>query len=165
MKSSAISFVGKVKQIYSLLDGPYLGISVSPCEFVFAFDVLSTLVSPDEYLTLTSRQANRDSSLFHITVVTPNEYAAITSTESQAFVGGQTVGFSMLGLGRAQFAEDECFFVVVESLEIQAIRQAVGLPAKDLHITIGFNSSDIHNARKDRTSLLQLERDDGPQNA
>ncbi|PXF45260.1 Glutathione S-transferase C-terminal domain-containing protein [Gracilariopsis chorda] len=48
----------------------------------------------------------------------------------------------------------EVFFVVIEWPEAQQLRGQMGLPVKDLHITLGFTEKDIHNCRKDLNTLI-----------
>lgn len=51
-------------------------------------------------------------------------------------------------------AKHEAFFVVIEWPEAQRLRSQMGLPVKDFHITLGFTEKDIHNCRKDLSTLI-----------
>ncbi|CAN8062503.1 unnamed protein product [Agarophyton chilense] len=58
------------------------------------------------------------------------------------------------------FSEQEAYYVVIKWPEAQRLRNEMGLPQKDLHITLGFTEKDIHNCRKDaRTLVCRKERD------
>jgi len=61
-----------------------------------------------------------------------------------------------LGLGFAQHINDEAYFVVIKWDSFNSFRERFGLPPRDLHATLGFKKSDIHNEgiRKDASSLV-----------
>ncbi|CDF40315.1 unnamed protein product [Chondrus crispus] len=48
----------------------------------------------------------------------------------------------------------EAYFVVVEWPAGNALRTELGLPPIDFHITLGFSVKDIHDVRKDRSTLV-----------
>jgi len=61
-----------------------------------------------------------------------------------------------LGLGFAQHANEEAYFVVIQWNSFNSFRERLGLPPRDLHVTLGFKKNDIHNEtiRKDASSLV-----------
>lgn len=48
----------------------------------------------------------------------------------------------------------EVWYGVVEWQEMQHARQELGLPAKDLHITLGFSLYDIHSKPKTASTII-----------
>jgi hypothetical protein len=51
--------------------------------------------------------------------------------------------------------KNEAYFLVVECPVYQEWRSSLGLPAKDLHITLGFTRTDIHNQYKGPSSIMR----------
>jgi hypothetical protein len=61
---------------------------------------------------------------------------------------------TLLGLGKVAQGSKTSFFVVAQSADAQLIRQHFILAAKDFHITLGFNPSDIYGVNKGRSTLI-----------
>lgn len=64
----------------------------------------------------------------------------------------------LVGLGRVVDAKDsdnDAYFAVVEWPEAWSFRNELRLPTVDFHITLGFAKTDIHNVRKDSSTLLE----------
>jgi len=51
------------------------------------------------------------------------------------------------------------FYKVIEWPACQALRHSFMLPQRDLHITVGFEHSDLHHVRKDAKTLLHNNPD------
>lgn len=49
---------------------------------------------------------------------------------------------------------DETYFLVINWPEVQQLRNELGLPHRDLHITLGFTNKDLHTVVKDSSSLI-----------
>jgi len=60
----------------------------------------------------------------------------------------------LFGIGSISKDSNETFFIVCQSDTINKIRLALGLPFKDLHITIGFNNKDLFHARKNVCNIV-----------
>lgn len=69
--------------------------------------------------------------------------------------------WNLLGLGRITKDDNEVYFCVIDWPAANAIRQVFNLPARDIHITLGYKKSDIHNVTKDASSLILRCRGNG----
>ncbi|KAI0558223.1 Methyltransferase [Gracilaria domingensis] len=49
------------------------------------------------------------------------------------------------------------YYAVIKWPEAQRLRNEMGLPQKDFHITLGFTDKDIHNCRKDVNTLVHRD--------
>jgi hypothetical protein len=138
----------------------YLGALVSRAELLPYLTTLKQLLAEDfnDYRVL---QAARDHQLFHLTILTPQEYQfadktlvekLLSSDFNQSFSSNLNV--TLFGLGKVEQDNKVSFFVVAQSADAQLIRQRFILPAKDFHITLAFNPSDIYNVTKDCSTLI-----------
>jgi tRNA nucleotidyltransferase/poly(A) polymerase len=106
---------------------------------------------------------------FHITIIEPPEVSKIAKTlkgqglssaevdaQLKTKVGALTVDGEpqMIGLGKQTSGGNETYFAVVKWPEAQLLRDQLGLPSKDLHITLGFKEKDIYGVPKDETTLV-----------
>lgn len=107
--------------------------------------------------TMTSRASG-----YHLTVIGLAEKAALQQLTPdqlqrlhdihQAIQAGHGVTVTGLGYidgaqnrsGRSADKTKKVAFIALEIPALQAFRQEVGLPAKDFHITLGFEEGDIH---------------------
>jgi hypothetical protein len=64
----------------------------------------------------------------------------------------------MLGIGSISKDSNKTFFIVCQSDTINKIRLSLGLPFKDLHITIGFNNKDLFHARKNDSNIITINK-------
>ena len=109
-------------------------------------------------------QVARDQQLFYLTILSPREYQLadtevvekLLAPDFNQFFSSQ-LNVSLLGLGKVEQDDKITFFVVVQSADAQLIRQRFILSAKDFHITLGFNPSDIYGVKKDRSTLIDVK--------
>jgi hypothetical protein len=138
----------------------YLGALVSRADLLPYLTQLQQLITEDfnHYRAL---QAARDHQLFHLTILNPSEYQLadkaiveklLASDFNQSF--SSQLNVTLLGLGKVEQDNNETFFVVAQSSDAQLIRQRFLLSAKDFHITLGFNPSDIYGVKKDHSTLI-----------
>ena len=138
----------------------YLGALVSRAELLPYLTKLKQLISEDfnQYRAL---QVARDQQLFHLTILTPKEYQfadktivekLLTSNVNQSL--SNQLNVTLFGLGKVERDDKVSFFVVAQSADAHLIRQRFILPAKDFHITLAFNPSNIDNVKKDRSTLI-----------
>lgn len=79
----------------------------------------------------------------HVTLISSYDYQS-----GHDVLIGLNAELDFLGLGTATDGESVCYFVAIDSKEAQAMLEAVGLPHKDLHLTIGFTLHDVHGVTK-----------------
>ena len=106
----------------------------------------------------------------HVTIITAAELKALGITNQAARAKlwtlvrqARTGPVSVVGLGCAVDAEDAaaCAFAVVECPPARWLRRQLGLPPHEAHITLGFDSHDVHDVRKGRNALLSPPTDAG----
>jgi hypothetical protein len=61
----------------------------------------------------------------------------------------------LLGVGSAEKSGNRAFYIVVESNLLNESRTSLNLDEKDLHITLGFKSKDVHGVRKNSVMSTQ----------
>lgn len=99
----------------------------------------------------------------HVTIVTAAEMKTLGITNQAARAKlwtlvrqARTGPLSVVGLGCAVDMADgaACAFAVVECPPARWLRRQLGLPPHEAHITLGFDSHDVHDVRKGRNALL-----------
>ena len=121
---------------------------------------LETVLGAD-FQQFRALQAARDHQTFHLTLLSPKEYQLADKTLVEKLLApdfnntfSSQLNVTLLGLGKVEQDGKKTFFVVAQSSDAQLIRQRFLLTAKDFHVTLGFDPSDIYNVKKDRTTLL-----------
>jgi len=138
----------------------YLGALVNRADLLPYLTQLKKLLAKDfnQYRAL---QAARDHQLLHLTILSPKEYQLadkaiveklLSPDFNQSF--SSQLNVTLLGLGKVEQDNKTSFFVVAQSGDAQLIRQRFLLAAKDFHITLGFNPSDIYGVKKDHSTLI-----------
>lgn len=138
----------------------YLGALVNRADLLPYLTQLKQLLAEDfnQYRAL---QAARDHQLLHLTILSPKEYQLadkaivdklLSPDFNQSF--SSQLNVTLLGLGKVEQDNKASFYVVAQSGDAQLIRQRFLLPAKDFHITLGFNPSDIYGVKKDSSTLI-----------
>lgn len=92
---------------------------------------------------------------FHATVVTPKELRNLRKqgVDVRGILSNRVVVMRTVGIGKAIDNDKEAWFIVLESDDGNKIRQELGLPKHDFHITLGFINGDVHTKSKGRDSL------------
>lgn len=115
-------------------------------------DVWGMEFDPDGALAEKKITRDRTSDL-HVTVLTPKESRKVDRDKvAEAFASD--VAFEALGIGRVYDGDNEAWFVVLSSPEVQEARARLGLPPKDLHATLGFRTKDIFTTPKTEDTLI-----------
>lgn len=131
----------------------YLGGIVEQATLALYLAQLKGLLN-EKYSSFRQNQEIRDHGQFHVTLVNPYEYQKINKNQ---FTLGKKFNVTLQGLGRVEKDSSATYFVVASSDEGQRFRQTLLLKAKDFHITLGFNPTDIYSERKDLNSLIKLQ--------
>lgn len=147
--STFASFVGPLKGgSYFGAHDPSITAALAPLRQTWSdkFDLTGALAS---------KKTDRDkTSDLHVTILTPAESrkvdrSRVTSLFSKAFT------FEAVGVGRIQDGDNEAWFIVLHSPEIQAARKELGFEPKDLHATLGFKFKDIFTVPKTEDTIIQ----------
>jgi hypothetical protein len=128
----------------------YLGGKVSRADLISYLTKMQQVLGND-HKTYRLNQARRDQNTFHLTVLTPKEYR--TADKSKLKIG-QAFPLNLFGLGHVKNEGSSSYFVVASSMEGTFLRQQLLLPAKDFHITLGFEPVDIYDMRKGKSTLI-----------
>lgn len=112
-------------------------------------------------------------SAHHLTIVNPREVSSLPvpfSMDKMACVEhcyNSLFGshFRILGIGRATKVVDSLsaenkadaatYYAVVDWPAAQRLRQQLGLPSCDMHITLGFKEKDVHSVPKNKSTLIK----------
>jgi len=112
---------------------------------------LKERVGSERFTLLRDNQAKRDHHSFHITLINPYEYPDVAAIDLTTV---PPIRFEFVGLGTASKNADQTYFVVVNAAKAQQVRERFKLPSKDLHVTLGFNQSDVFGVSKGHDSLV-----------
>lgn len=95
---------------------------------------------------------------YHMTILTPQEFRTVSNSlklEGKTLDLPEKVNFTLLGVGTANNQKSRSWFAVAESVEVNEWRAGLGLPNRDLHITLAFEKGgDVHNVDKSANSLI-----------
>lgn len=99
---------------------------------------------------------------YHMTTVIASDLrrkAKESSFNASSLVGGDEHEVKLVGIGSVseefECQPNEVFYIVCESESIDKMLVENDLPSRDLHITLGFDLRDIHNASKGSETLLK----------
>ncbi|WDE13925.1 hypothetical protein [Thalassomonas haliotis] len=136
----------------------YLGAKVSEVELAPYLAELKQELGND-FALYRQNQGQRDHFSFHMTLINPYEYQNLEISPEQL---KQSLTVQLLGLGRVSAGRKTSYYVVAQSADGQFFRQKQLLPAKDFHVTLGFDPQDVYGVSKGVETLLrarELNRD------
>ena len=134
---------------------PYLAAVVQESIASIYKNTLSSIVEDSDLLI--ANQQSRDKGKSHITVLNVMEYTALQKNKEYKDIldnalGGMDFVFSSIGSISRQ--SQQTYYALCESGYVQQLRANVGLKAKDLHMTLGFNEKDLFHTVKDRKTKI-----------
>ncbi len=105
---------------------------------------------------------------YHITIFSPDEMHELMSRKGWTAekLKDELEGVEIEGepkyvcLGKQEKDDNAVYYVVVRWSEAQEFRRRYGFDKTDLHVTLGFRTSDIHNVRKDSSTCIGKLRED-----
>lgn len=151
-KNDVQKYTGTIQELESKDFGSYLAVLVTKEVLGGFLKHLKCLLGDTLFERYTSNQIKRDEGKFHLTVIDPIEMLTLKTQDFKKLVGEQ-VTINLIGLGSAR-KKTATYFVVVESDCAQQSRNNIGLDNKDLHITLGFDTEDLYDIPKDRSTLV-----------
>lgn len=113
---------------------------------------LEKAINHTDFLSFTANQQRRDNRTHHLTVINPLEYPSV-GNDAKKFISYQ-VHVNIFGIGTIKENDNEVYFLVCESEEINKIRESLNLVKTDLHITLGFKEHDVFDRLKNKTTLI-----------
>lgn len=160
-----------IEYIKDVIGNNYLGVNIYPYLVNTYLQKMESVLG-DEYDDYVNNQKNRDNNKYHITLFSVMEcnmlierLGIVEYTQSVERILDYPIDdLKFLGLGNASRNENTAYFVVLKSEKLNNIREAYGLPNKDLHITLGFKWKDVFGVRKnivmiENSSFLKLLSD------
>lgn len=142
-------------QLFVMSNGtnPYLGINVSFSNFTKLLNKIDS--------TLISNVVKRNSlyfHTFHITLV--NSFNLNNNISSMFIVKVLTTEFDdieLKGVGSATDGTNTAYFIPIVSKKLDKIANKYGVKLENLHITIGFDGSDVFGVDKTVTNIYNVE--------
>lgn len=142
--------ITKIRQLTDNKGNKYLGGIISKAELNKYLDQLKLILGAD-YKKYRQHQIARDHNAFHVTLVTPPEFQNINKDK---LANIKTMRVNLHGLGRVSQGDKTSYFVVASSSDGKFHRDNLLLPAKDFHVTLAFNPTDVYNVKKDKSTLI-----------
>jgi len=130
----------------------YLAGLINQADIIEYLGQMKVILS-DRYEKFRQHQRARDHGLFHLTLINPFEYQALVDKQQ---VIGRKIRVQLHGLGRVSQGSNTAYFVVASSSDGQFLRQNMLLGNKDFHVTLGFDSKDVHGVDKGKLTLITL---------
>lgn len=149
----------KIGYLKDVLGNNYLGIKFMEGQLTpFLSDLYEIVDDDHKYDVLVSNQQKRDkrdAHEYHCTVLSVMEYNRVAERMGSEFQKRVDIIHSLdiedltfEGVGKAERAGDEAYFIVLKSPTLDEVRSSLGLEPKDFHITIGFDRKDVFGVRK-----------------
>lgn len=99
-------------------------------------------------------QEKRDGAKHHITILTSAEFAALGDKSLVEAFTNSPKDFVFSSIGSIKKDDNSTHYALCESGYAQKLRDDLGLPAKDLHMTLGFTKKDLFHLSKNRTTAV-----------
>lgn len=151
----------RIEYIKDVIGNNYIGVNIYTDIAYPYLNQLKVHLS-DEYETYTKLQKERDNSHYHITVINVMEYNRLSKSMGvDKFINSleklldMEFDINLMGLGKATKNENNAYFVVVNSNDLQEVRKKYELPEQDFHITLGFKWKDVFGIRKNKVIELR----------
>jgi len=143
----------KIRRLKSASGAEYLGVTVHQKETINMRRKLHKLVGKNRFSLLLDNRMSRDGSAYHITVVDPVEFTTLKPEQVES-LDGMDGHFLLKSLGSVENDNSSAYYIIVESQFAAFLRSRAELPAKDFHLTLGFDPFDIHDLPKDDSTSL-----------
>lgn len=154
-KSSSLSAYVEEVKIQPQKWGSYYGSEIDESVIRRHLDSWRNLVGHEEAKLMEETKAVRDGeNHYHMTVLTPQEVRQVGKKLAESAFKDISVGVRLGGIGTASDGDKEAWFVVARCPEADRIREELGLPPKDFHVTIGFKKSDVFSVFKDENTIV-----------
>lgn len=130
-------------------------------------DELRSYVDDEErFWEMINNQKKRDVNIHHCTILNSYEIGKLKKINNDNdviddYVNIEIGDFNIIGLGYLtddKLKDNQAFFLVCESKEVDKFRKHLGFGSKSLHITLGFDIKDIFNGDKDKSSLINIQK-------
>lgn len=145
-----------------ILKGSYVALSVDPASLGALSTELETILGEDFEELKANRDSRDGASSYHMTAIEPREFRKLAKelkgSGQRLELPSGPLALELIGIGTAESESSQAWFAVCRSESVAAWRKALGLPAKDLHITLAFGAEgDVHGAPKGIDSLITTD--------
>jgi hypothetical protein len=150
-------YCGQIRKIESKGQQPYIGIHIPEQALLPALESMKQFLDERAYGQYRQKQNTRDSGGFHMTILDPQEYSSSDQTELaevEKYLDETFLWMRLVGLGKQSFCDDETYYCVIECEGAQKIRHKCGLGNRDMHATLGFKSTDLHDVPKGTNTVV-----------
>ena len=140
----------------------YIGIDIEPMSIVTELNKWEESFADnmqEQLVNMKSNKNHRDNGKFHITIMNVMEVNKLVKEDSNKrkdlnLLLGRTVNCDIIGIGLANNTDNITNFIVIESEELNSIREDFSLKKQDYHITLGFDKKDVFGKSKARDSMF-----------
>ena len=146
-------FTAQVTTLKDVVGQTYYGISV-PVEVIKPYLETLQKIEPEHELYMRNQQ-ERDGGKYHITIIPVmevgqimNKFGVEKAADGLEALTSLRVPITLKGIGTGENKGSKAYFIVVESTILNNYRNGLGLPDRDLHVTIGFNPKDVFGVSK-----------------
>lgn len=141
----------------------YVGVKFTKAEMDYILKIWSSIFNQDleiyKLMTFANNRDKRDGEYYHITVINVMEWNELKTSKSPEELEIIFLKFIddivFEGIGKAVKGDNETHFVVVDSVQLNSIREELGLDKKDLHITLGFDKKDVFGVSKGTDTIFK----------
>jgi len=144
---------GVIERMCDTEGNTYLGIGIRDSITKKYHAKLAKQLGRATMVSLDRNRVNRDGRHAHLTVVAPGEIEKL-SDEQLNMLTGQEVPVVLGGIGKVDNAESASYFVACTSHHIAYLRSRSDLGPRDLHVTLGFEPTDIYDMSKGANRVL-----------
>lgn len=149
----------RICYLKDVLGNAYVGFKVFPYAIQGILDLwfeqFECLVD-SEFKTFYENRERRDGANYHSTLINVQEFHKEGMKQTAQELIGRDYKLVIKGVGRAHDEAKNCeaHFIVLECPQLDKLRESIGLPKRDLHITIGFDCKDVFTRPKDESSVF-----------
>jgi len=131
----------------------YIGCHIKQTSIIRYLRTLRRMLGDTAYTLYRHNKLERDQGIFHITLISPLDYPLINKKKNIPL--NLTFDIELSGIGKTQDAENICYYIIVQSDQLQNFRKKLDLGPAHFHITLGFNKNDVHNASKSKETIIK----------
>lgn len=137
----------------------YLAIDVEPNICNYYNDFLINKGFTEEV----SLKLRRDNGHYHITIINVMQWGSLKKKglidEILLNYNNKEYIFNSFGIGHAEKDNNNSYFIILENLQLQKMREHYSLPIHDFHITLAFKEKDVFGVPKNKDSCLFTNND------
>jgi hypothetical protein len=145
-----------------VIGNKYVGVDIVSSLLSKQFDLWeNSFPTENQFIEMRVNKAMRDKGKFHITVINVMEFNKLIKDDSDNRAKlekllGNPVKLELVGIGTAEDNKkgNIAHFIVVDSPELDEIRNSFDLKKQDFHITLGFDKKDVFGKSKAKDSIF-----------